>query len=300
MDLSIKIGNTTLPNPVGAASGTFGYGTEYSELTDTESIGAIYTKALTPLPKEGNPCPRLVETPSGLLNSIGLANIGVERFVKEKLPLIKDLPGCIIPNIAGSTKEDYIKVIQRLEDEAGVDGYEINLSCPNVSKGALAFGTDPVVIEDMVKSLRRLTLRPLIIKLTPNVTDISIPAKAAENAGADAVSCINTLKGMAIDVNAKRPVLPKGIAGLSGPAVKPVGIAMVYTVSKSISIPVIGIGGITDTSDALEYLLAGASGIQVGTSNFIDPRTCTEIVKGIRRYCNKEGIECIKDFHSYL
>lgn len=300
MDLSVKIGNKIFPNPVCVASGTFGYGSEYEKLADFPSIGAIFTKAITLNPRSGNDVPRIIETPSGLLNSIGLANVGVEKFLSKKMSFLSELPCAIIPNIAGSTIEEYQRILERLEPSHDIFGYEINISCPNVKQGALAFGTDPQVVESLTKQLRAVTKKPLIIKLTPNVTDITIIAKAAENGGADAVSCINTLIGMVIDVNAKKTVLPAGTGGLSGPAIRPIGVAMIYKVSRVVSIPVIGIGGIMNSNDALQYLLAGASAIQIGTANFINPETTKNILAGIKNYCKQENISCIKDLHQFL
>lgn len=300
MDLSVKIGNKVLPNPVGVASGTFGYGSEYESLIDVSSLGAIYTKAVTLEPRPGNDIPRIVETPAGLLNSIGLANVGVNRFLSEKMDWLSKLPCAIIANVAGSTEEEYCQLIEKLESSDFIWGYEVNISCPNVKHGGLAFGTDPLQIEKLTGLLRKLTRKPLIIKLTPNVTDITVIAKAAQNSGADAVSCINTLIGMVIDTRNKRPVLPMKTGGLSGPAIRPVGVAMTYRVSHAVKIPVIGIGGIMNTDDALQYLLAGASAIQVGTGNFADPGITGRILSGIKEYCQAEKLEIITDFHTLL
>jgi dihydroorotate dehydrogenase (NAD+) catalytic subunit len=298
MDLTIKIGNKILPNPVGVASGTFGYGGEYEKLIDLAKLGAIYTKAVTLEPREGNEIPRIVETPSGILNSIGLANVGVTRFLSEKLPALAKLPCAVVANVAGATEAEYMAVVERLETAAPLWGYEINVSCPNVKHGGLAFGTDPKQIERLTKKIRALTKRPLIVKLTPNVTDITVIAKAAEAGGADAVSCINTLVGMVIDTTTKRPVLPAGTGGLSGPAVRPVGVAMTYKVSRAVSIPVIGMGGIMTADDAIQYLLAGASAVQVGTGTFVDPSIPVKVLEGIVEYCKIEKIAGIKELHS--
>ena len=272
MDLSVKIGSGTLPNPVGVASGTFGYGSEYEKLIDVSALGAIFTKAITLEPRAGNEIPRIVETPAGILNSIGLANVGVEKFLKEKMEWLSKMPCAVVANIAGSSEEEYCRVMEKLETCQSIWGYEVNISCPNVKHGGLAFGTDPQQVQRLTGSLRKLTSKPLIVKLTPNVTDITVIAKAAQDSGADAVSCINTLVGMVIDVKKKAPVLPMKTGGLSGPAIRPVGVAMTYRVSRAVSIPVIGIGGIMNTDDALQYMLAGASAIQIGTGNFIDPK----------------------------
>jgi dihydroorotate dehydrogenase (NAD+) catalytic subunit len=300
MNLTVTIGTKSLPNPVGVASGTFGYGSEYEELIDLARLGAIFTKAVTLAPREGNEIPRIVETPSGIINSIGLANVGVERFLSEKLPALAQLPCAIVANVAGSTQEEYVAVVERLETAPALWGYEINVSCPNVKHGGLAFGTDPSQIERLTKRLRALTRKPLIVKLTPNVTDITAIARAAEAGGADAVSCINTLIGMVIDTTTKRPVLPMGSGGLSGPAVRPVGVAMTYKVSRAVAIPVIGIGGIMNADDALQYLLAGASAVQVGTGTFVDPRIPLQVLEGIEEYCRRENVGSIRELHSFL
>jgi len=300
MDLSVKIGNKTLSNPVGVASGTFGYGSEYEKLVDLSELGALYTKTVTHKYRSGNSCPRIVETPSGLLNSIGLANVGVKKFIAEKLPLLERYECAVIANIAGSTEDEYIAVLEQLEKCELPWGYEINISCPNVSHGGLAFGTDPLIVESLTSRLRLKTKKPLLVKLTPNVTDISVIAKAAENGGADAVSCINTLIGMAIDTKAKRPVLGNITGGLSGPAIRPVGIAVVYKIKRTVSIPVIGLGGIMCADDAVQYLLAGASAIQIGTGTFVDPEIPGKVLSGIREYCEQEGIKKINGFHKYI
>ncbi len=300
MDLSVRIAGNVLANPIGVASGTFGYGSEYETLIDFSAIGAIYTKAVTLEPRSGNDIPRMVETPSGMLNSIGLANVGVERFLSEKVPGIKGLSCAIIPNVAGSTEEEYGAVIDRLEDCGGLWGYEINISCPNVKHGGMAFGTDARLVERIVSLLRKKTRKPLIVKLSPNVTDITVIAKAAELAGADACSCINTVVGMAIDVRRKRPVLPGKTGGLSGPAIRPIGVAMVYRVCRAVSIPVIGMGGILSASDALEYFLAGAAAVQIGTGNFINPMIAREVLDGVTAFCDREKVSCINDLHQFI
>ena len=300
MELNVRIGSGTLPNPVCVASGTFGYGSEYETLVNLSSLGAIFTKAVTLLPRPGNDMPRIVETPSGMLNSIGLANVGVERFITEKMPYLRSLPCAIIPNVAGSTEDEYEAVVKRLEDCEGIFGYEINISCPNVKKGALAFGTDPATVEILTARLRAITQRPLIMKLSPNVTDITATAKAAERGGADAISMINTLIGMVIDTKRKRPVLAAGTGGLSGPAVRPVGVAMTWKVKRVVSIPIIGMGGIMGADDALQYLLAGASAVQVGTGTFVDPSIPERTLAGIIRFAEEEQCTSVSDFHRFL
>ncbi|MBN2440972.1 MAG: dihydroorotate dehydrogenase [Spirochaetales bacterium] len=300
MDLSVAIGAKKLLNPVGVASGTFGYGSEYENLIDLSELGAIYTKTVTLEPRAGNESPRIVETPSGILNSIGLANVGIDAFLSKKVPILARYSCAIISNIAGSTVDDYKVCLEKLEESEILWGYEVNISCPNVSHGGLAFGTDPVTVERLTSGLRKLTKKPLIIKLTPNVTDICSIAKAAESGGADAVSCINTLIGMVIDTRTKKPVLGNRTGGLSGPAIRPVGVAIVYRVKRSITIPVIGLGGIMTADDAIQYLLAGASAVQIGTGTFVDPGIPKQVLRGIKDYGEGEGFEKIGDFHGYI
>ena len=308
-DLRASIGGLELANPVGLASGTFGYGSEYEELVDVDAIGALYTKAVTLLPRTGNPVPRIVETPSGMLNSIGLANPGVEAFVAGKLPALRSLRCAVFVNVAGSTEEEYLEVLERIESAAGpvaegsrsgVDGYEINVSCPNVKHGGLAFGTDPTQIERLTRALRDRTKRPLVVKLTPNVTDIASIAKAAEAGGADAISCINTLVGMTIDTRNRRPVLATGTGGLSGPAIRPVGVACCYKASRAVHIPVIGLGGIMCADDALQYLLAGARAVQVGTGTFVEPRCALSTLEGIEAWMAERGVARVEDIRGML
>jgi dihydroorotate dehydrogenase (NAD+) catalytic subunit len=299
-DLSVRIGSALFPNPVGVASGTFGYGNEYDELMDLRRLGAIYTKAVTLERRPGNAPPRIVETPSGMLNTIGLANPGIDAFIRDKLPELSRLPCAVVVNVAGSSREDYLKVVERLEGSSGIAGYEINFSCPNVKQGCLSFGTDPRLVEGVTRELRALTKKALIVKLTPNVTDIAEIAKGAEAGGADSVSCINTLVGMVIDVAARKPVLSMGSGGLSGPAIRPVGVACVYKVSRAVRIPVIGLGGIMCADDAIQYLLAGASAIQVGTGTFVDPGIPIKTLEGIAAYMSKEGLKTMADFKGLL
>lgn len=298
IDLGVEIRGRRMRNPVGVASGTFGYGSEYEKLIDLDEIGALYTKAVTLEPRAGNDVPRIVETPSGVLNSIGLANVGVERFIREKLPFLESLSCAVVANVAGSSSDEYLAVVRRLEEGAdALWGYEINLSCPNVKEGCMIVGTSPPQVERLISDLRRQTEKPLIVKLTPNVTDITVVARAAEAGGADAVSCINTVVGMIIDIQKKRPVLPGGTGGLSGPAILPIGVAAVYRVARAVGIPVIGLGGIASAEDAVQYLLAGAAAVQVGTANFADPSTCGRVMSGIEAYARAEGLATVAAFN---
>lgn len=300
MALTAKIGNKTFDNIIGVASGTFGYGLEYNGLVDYSAIGAVYTKTVTMNPRQGNPPPRLIETPSGMLNAIGLANVGSEKFLSSVIPELKKLPVQIVANIAGFTEEEYIQVLEKLEDTEEIWGYEVNISCPNVSHGGIAFGTDPKVVEKLTGELRKRTNKPLIIKLTPNVTDITSTAKAAEQGGADGLTCINTLIGMVIDTKTKSIFLANKTGGLSGPAIRPVGVAITYKVSRAVQIPVIGLGGILTADDAIQYLLAGASAIQIGTGNFIDAHIHRKVYDGIQAFCEKENITNVEDFHRFI
>lgn len=300
IDLSTNIADLKLANPVGVASGTFGYGYEYEGLLDFSKLGAIYTKAITLEPRQGNPLPRIVETDSGMINSIGLANVGLDAFIKEKIPGFPRLQSKIIVNVAGSNAEEYLSIVERLSDIDEVHGFEINLSCPNVKEGCLAFGTSPKNVEILTRQIKDLTQKPIIIKLTPNVTDITSIALAAEAGGADAISCINTLVGMKIDIHKKDFCIAMKTGGLSGPAIKPVGIASVYKIAQEVKIPIVGIGGISNWEDAVEYLLAGASSIQIGTYNFVEPAIVETIYDGIENYMQENKIATIKDFHSIL
>jgi dihydroorotate dehydrogenase (NAD+) catalytic subunit len=294
-NLSVKIAGVKFSNPVLVASGTFGYGEEYKSLVDLNKIGGIVTKSITLKPREGNPPPRTFETPCGMLNAIGLANVGVEEFINEKLPFLKSPKTRIIVNVAGSTVSEYVEVVRRLSHATGIDMLEINISCPNVKEGGIAFGSKAKSAYDCIKAVRKNTSYPVVVKLSPNVTDIVEIASAVETAGADAISLINTLVGMAIDIQKMRPVLANITGGLSGPAIKPVALAMVWKVAKAVKVPVIGIGGIMNAEDALEFILAGASMIQVGTANFVDPQTSIQIVNGLSEYCKKKKIKRITD-----
>ena len=278
-DLRIKIGSVDFNNPIFVASGTYGYGTEVSELADITFLGAIVTKSITRYPREGNPPPRIVETPSGMLNSIGLANIGVDAYIKKMIPLYEELKTPIIMNIAGSTEDEYCEILELTElVSSNIVGYEINISCPNVNVGGMEFGVDCDLTEQLTTRLRKLTDRLLIMKLSPNVTDIAAIGVAAEKGGADALSAINTLVGMSINTTNKKSNIHYGYGGLSGPAIKPVGLACVHKIYQAVDIPLIGIGGITSANDVLEYVLAGAAAVEVGTANYRDPNVGNSII----------------------
>lgn len=293
-DLSVHIGHLNLKNPVMPASGCFGYGEEYAPFFNLEQLGAIVVKGTTAEPCMGNPPVRLAETSSGLLNAIGLQNPGVEA-AKEKIRRLRDLDVPVIVNVSGHRVEQYRTVIAALEEEDAASAYEINISCPNVKAGGMAFGTDPFIVASLIKELRPLTKKTMIVKLSPNVTDIASIARAAEDAGADALSLINTLLGMAIDIDKKRPVLANVTGGLSGPAVKPVALRMVWQVTDAVKIPVIGMGGISCGDDAVEFLLAGASAVAIGAANFVNPTVCVETVAGIDAYLKEHGYASVQD-----
>ncbi len=288
---SFTLAGITFQNRVFVASGTYGYGDDCIGLADVDALGGIITKSLSMKPRDGNPPTRIVETASGMLNSIGLANIGVHKFVADKLPLLSTLSTKIIANIAASTIEEYCHVLEVLEPEKQVAGFEINVSCPNVKEGGLSFGTNCSLTAEITRRLRKLTKKPLIIKLTPNVTHVSEFARAVEAEGADAVSVMNTLIGMAVDLRTQKPALSTVTGGLSGPAVKPIALAKVYETARAIRIPVFGIGGIVTARDALEFLVVGAAAVQVGTANFVDPSAGMAIAKGIEEYCKEHGVE---------
>ncbi|MGW8160711.1 MAG: dihydroorotate dehydrogenase [Desulfobulbales bacterium] len=294
-DMTISIGSMALQNPVMTASGTFGYGEEYGSLVDLNRLGAIIVKGISLRPRQGTPPPRLAETACGLLNAIGLENVGLERFLHEKLPFLQTMSTPLIVNILGDTVQDYQELAARLQEEEKVAALEVNISCPNVKQGGVAFGTDPGMAHGVTRAVRQHFTRPVIVKLSPNVTDITVIARAVEEAGADAVSLINTVLGMAIDVKTCRPKLANIFGGLSGPAIKPIGLRMVWQVAACISIPIIGIGGITTPEDAIEYMLAGASAVQVGTTNFINPKATEEIIEGIEFYLAENSIPSILD-----
>ena len=300
IDLSVKIGNLTLKNPILTASGTFGYGEEYFPYLNLNKLGGIITKTITPKPRIGNPFPRIAETSCGMLNSIGLTNVGVEEFIRTKLPFLNALNTAIFVNIAGATIEEYSDVVKRLEQAEGIDGYEINVSCPNVKQGGVALGSDPEITARITENVKLLTKRCVITKLTPNVTKIGEIAIAAEQAGADAISLINTLIGMAVDISTRKPKLATITGGLSGPAIKPVALAKVYEVAQLVKIPIIGIGGIMNSKDVLEFLITGATAVQIGTANFIEPNICEKIIAELNQYCNAISISDINQIRSSL
>jgi dihydroorotate dehydrogenase (NAD+) catalytic subunit len=289
-NLAVEVGGILMKNPVMTASGTFGYGREFASFVDLNKLGAIIVKGLSLQPSAGNPPPRTVETCGGMLNAIGLENIGLEAFVNEKLPFLRTLATPVILNIYGHTAEAYADLAEQIEDVEGIAGIEVNISCPNVKAGGIAFGTDPKLASQVVEAVRKRTRLPVIVKLSPNVTDITIIARSVEEAGADAVSLINTITGMAVDVEKRRPKLATITGGLSGPAIKPIALRMVWETAQAVGIPVIGIGGISDTADALEFLIAGARAVQVGTASFVNPGITEEIVGGLRAYLEENRI----------
>lgn len=292
-DLRVELAGIKLKNPVMTASGTFGFGEHFGDFFPLEELGALVVKGVTLEPRHGNPAPRLVETPAGLLNSIGLENPGVEKVLEEHLPKLATAGIPVIVNIAGNSVEDYCKVAEKLSQSSVVSGLEVNISCPNVKKGGIAFGSKPEMAATVIAAVKKHTKLPIIAKLSPNVTSIVEMALAVEEAGADAISLINTLLGMAIDIQKRQPVLANIVGGLSGPAVKPVAVRMVWEVSQKVKVPVIGMGGITSGQDALEFILAGATAVAVGTGQFVNPRCCADVVQGINKYCHDNKIEKI-------
>jgi dihydroorotate dehydrogenase (NAD+) catalytic subunit len=294
-DLKTNIGNLRMKSPVMTASGTFGYGEEFSDFMDISRLGGIIVKGTTLHHREGNPYPRMAETPSGMLNAVGLQNKGVDFFIKHIYLRIKDIDTHVIVNVSGSTVEDYVATAEKINELEKIPAIELNISCPNVKEGGMAFGTSCISASEVVSAVRKVYGKTLIVKLSPNVTDITEIARAVEDAGADSVSLINTLLGMAINAERREPVLSTITGGLSGPCVKPVALRMVWQVSKVVKIPVIGLGGIMTAEDAIEFLLAGATAVQVGTANFIDPAVTVKIEEGINDYLGRHGISCVKD-----
>ncbi|MDK9706712.1 MAG: dihydroorotate dehydrogenase [Desulforhopalus sp.] len=293
-DLRVNIGSLEIANPVMTASGTFGYAREFEGLMNLQRLGAVIVKGISLHPRNGNPPPRIVETSCGMLNAIGLQNVGVARFISEKMKYLAGLNVPVIVNILGDSLTEYEEITSRLVGVPGVAGIEVNISCPNVKKGGVAFGTDPAMAAAVTAAVKSKADVPVMVKLSPNVSDITVIAKAVADAGADAISLINTLIGMAIDVSTRRPALANIIGGLSGPAIKPVALRMVYQVAKVVSVPVIGIGGIETAEDALEFMLAGATAVQIGTANFVNPRASEDVVEGIYAYAKAEKLPSIR------
>jgi dihydroorotate dehydrogenase (NAD+) catalytic subunit len=294
-DLQVNIGNLILQNPVMTASGTFGYGKEFAPFVNLHRLGAVVVKGISLAPRPGNPPPRIVETPCGMLNAIGLENVGLDKFLSDKLPYLQGIGTKVIVNILGDSLEEYQELAVRLGEVEAIAAIEVNISCPNVKKGGVAFGTEPRMAREITEAVRRHCHQPVIVKLSPNVTDIREIARAAEDGGATAVSLINTLLGMAIDINRRRPKLANVMGGLSGPAIKPIAVRMVWQTAQAVKIPVIGIGGITNADDAIEFLLAGATAIEVGTANFINPKATEEIVAGIAQYLTCHRMSSVRE-----
>ena len=294
-DLAVQIGPLRLKNPVTVASGTYGYGTEYAPFHDPGALGAIFLKGLTLETRPGNMPQRLVETPSGLMNAIGLQNVGVEEFIQKKLPAIEGLPTVCVANICGSSMEDYVRLAERLSGIARIDALELNISCPNVKAGCMAFGSDPVMTEQVTRAVVQATDRPVIVKLSPNVTSIATMARAAEAGGAAGLSVVNTFLALAIDIRTRRPKLGNVTGGLSGPAIRPIAVRMVWEAARAVSIPIVGQGGIMGAEDALEFIIAGASAISIGTANFVNPNAPIEVLEGIEKYLTQNKIEKLSD-----
>lgn len=294
-ELAVNIGGITMKNPLTTASGTFGFGSEYAPYIDLNLLGALVVKGLTLQPRAGNPTPRLVETTAGILNSIGLQNPGVEGFIEDLLPALADYDLPVIVNIAGDTVQDYGKLAARLDRARGVAGLEVNISCPNVKKGGMQFGSDPDMAADVTRAVKSCTDKPVIVKLSPNVTSIVAVAEKVARAGADALSMINTLLGMAVDIKTRRPVLGNVMGGLSGPAVKPVAVRAVWQVYREVKLPIIGMGGIFTAEDAIEFILAGATAVAIGTANFVNPRAVIDVLEGIKRYMAENGVRDVNE-----
>jgi len=300
VDISIEFAGLRLGNPVFTASGTCGYADELADFTDVNSLGGFITKSITAKPRKGNPTPRIVETDSGMLNAIGLANIGLDKFVEEKLPLLGKTKSAVFVNVAGETIEEYVAVVERLSGEGAIAGFELNISCPNVKQGGITFGTDAAQVQEITSAVKAAAGQKLLmVKLSPNVTDISLIARAAIEAGADALSLVNTFTAMVIDIEERRPVLANRTGGLSGPAIRPIAVYMVNKVyseaAKDAKVPILGGGGIRNASDAIEFILAGASAVAVGTWNFVNPGCAGKIVRGIEEYCRRKGVSSIKE-----
>lgn len=300
MDLSVDIAGIRLQNPILAASGTFGYGVEFEDIVDLRKLGGVVTKGLSSAPMAGNPSPRLFETSAGMLNSVGLQNIGASAFLRSRLPRLRQLGVLVIANVFGYSVEDYLDAIGVLNEGEGIAAYELNVSCPNTHQGGMIFGTDARLLAELTGRAKRFSRRPLIVKLSPNVTHIAEMARAAEEAGADALSLVNTFLGMAIDIHARRPRFARVVAGLSGPAIKPLALRMTWEAYRAVKIPLIGMGGISTAEDAVEFLLAGARAVQIGTANFWDPRATERILRGLKRFCRRHGVDAIRDLTGAL
>jgi dihydroorotate dehydrogenase (NAD+) catalytic subunit len=290
MDLSVQIGALTLKNPIVAASGCFGYGVEYADIVDLASLGGVAVKGLFLTEREGHPAPRIVETPAGMLNAIGLQGIGVRRFIEDKLPELRVRGATVIVNVCGTTIDEYVEVSRILSDADGVAAIELNISCPNIKEGGITFGCSLAGTFEVVNAVRKATRLPIIPKLTPNVTDVASFARASEEAGADAVSLVNTFLAMAIDVETRRPKISNIVGGLSGPAIRPIAVRMVYECRQTVKIPIIGMGGIASAADALEFIIAGATAVQVGTANFVDPFIWTKLIAGVKEYLERHRV----------
>jgi dihydroorotate dehydrogenase (NAD+) catalytic subunit len=294
-DMSVEIAGIKMRNPVMTASGTFGYGQEFAGYMDLESIGAMITKGLSLKPKAGNNTPRIVETPGGMLNAIGLQNVGIDAFISTKVPFLRKVSTPVIVNLYGNSLEEYGELAVRIDGIKEVAGIEVNISCPNVKQGGIVFGTDPVAAAEVVAQVRRATKKPLIVKLSPNVTDVVTMAKACVDAGAESISLINTLTGMAIDLEKRRPVLANITGGLSGPAIKPIALRMVWQVARAVKVPIIGIGGIMNATDALEFILAGATAVQVGTASFLTPAASQDIARGMAKWLTENRVASVRE-----
>ena len=295
VNLAVNLGGLAMKNPVTVASGTFAAGREYSDFVDVATLGAVTTKGVSLNGWEGNASPRIAETPSGMLNSIGLQNPGVKHLVEHDLPWLREIGATTIVNVSGHSFDEYVQVIEALDDTGLVDAYEINISCPNVDAGGMTIGTDPASVREAIGRCRKATSRPMIVKLTPNVTDITAIAHAAVDAGADALSLINTLLGMAIDAYRRKPQLARAVGGLSGPAIKPVALRMVWEVHKAVDVPLLGMGGISNGIDAIEFMLAGATAVAVGTANFTNPTATIDVIDGIVDYCEQQGVTDVNE-----
>ena len=295
VDLTTVLAGITLRNPVVTCSGTYGFGEEYADYCPLEALGGITLKGITPLPRLGNSVPRLAETPAGLLNAVGLENPGLEEFLSNYLPKVRTMKTAVIANISGFSLEDYVLMARSFQANSGLAALEVNISCPNVKHGGMHFGTDPASAEEVIAAVKAVTNLPIIAKLSPNVTDIVVMARAVQRGGADALSLINTLLGMRIDIEQQRPLLANTFGGLSGPAIRPVAVRMVWQVAEAVDLPILGMGGITTWQDAVEFLLAGATAISIGTGNFVNPQAPLEILQGIKGYCEKHGMTSVRD-----